>query len=401
MTTRSNISLAELAEKGADTDLLKDMIQLVAQRMMEMDTESLCAAAYGERSPDRANSRNGYRERLWQTRAGSVDLKIPKLRKGSYFPGFLEPRRTAEKALAAVIQEAYIQGVSTRSVDELVKAMGMGGISKSQVSRLCTEIDERVQAFLNRPIEGDWPYLWIDATYVKVREAGRIVSVAVIIAVAVNTDGVREVLGMAVGPSEAEPFWTSFLRSLTRRGLRGVKLVISDAHEGLKAAAAKVLKSTWQRCRVHFLRNALAHAGKGQRQMVLAMINTAFAQDTQETAITQWRNVADQLRAKFPKLAVLMDGAENDVLAFMGFPKAHRVQIHSTNPLERLNAEVKRRTDVVGIFPNEAAITPLVGALLLEQNDEWSLQRRYMQLEGLQSLSDNQAARLSAVVTRA
>src|SRR6185312_8519089 len=307
---------------------------------MEMDVEGLCAAAYGERSPDRANSRNGYRERLWETRAGSIDLKIPRLRKSSYFPGFLEPRRTAEKALAAVIQEAYVQGVSTRSVDELVKAMGMQGISKSQVSRLCAEIDERVGAFLNRPIEGDWPYLWIDATYVKVREAGRIVSVAVIIAVAVNTDGVREVLGMAVGPSEAEPFWTSFLRSLTRRGLRGVKLVISDAHEGLKAAAAKVLKSTWQRCRVHFLRNALAHAGKGQRQMVLAMINTAFA---------QWRVVADQLRVKFPKLATLMDGAETDVLAFMSFPKAHRVQIHSTNPLERLNAEIKRRTDVVGI----------------------------------------------------
>jgi putative transposase len=399
MTTKSNISLAELTEKGADTDLLREMIQFVAQRMMEMDTEGLCAAAYGERSPDRANSRNGYRERLWETRAGSVDLKIPKLRKGSYFPGFLEPRRTAEKALTAVVQEAYIQGVSTRSVDELVKAMGMTGISKSQVSRLCEEIDERVHAFLGRPIEGDWPYLWIDATYVKVREAGRIVSVAVIIAVAVNTDGVREVLGMAIGPSEAEPFWTAFLRSLTRRGLRGVKLVISDAHEGLKAAAAKVLKSTWQRCKVHFLRNALAHAGKGQRQMVLAMINTVFAQETHEAAIAQWRTVADQLRAKFPKLAKLMDGAESDVLAFMGFPKAHTKQIHSTNPLERLNAEIKRRTDVVGIFPNEAAITRLVGALLLEQSDEWALQRRYMQLEGLQTLTDNQSARLSAVVS--
>jgi len=399
MTTKTNIALAELVEKGADSDLLREMIQYVAQRMMEMDAEGLCAAAYGKRSPDRANSRNGYRERLWETRAGSVDLKIPKLRKGSYFPGFLEPRRTAEKALAAVIQEAYIQGVSTRSVDELVKAMGMSGISKSQVSRLCAEIDERVHAFLARPIEGDWPYLWIDATYLKVREAGRIVSVAVIIAVAVNTDGVREVLGMAIGPSEAEPFWTSFLRSLTRRGLRGVKLVISDAHEGLKAAAAKVLKATWQRCRVHFLRNALAHAGKGQRQMVLAMINTVFAQETQEAAITQWRAVADQLRAKFPKLAKLMDGAEADVLAFMSFPKAHRTQIHSTNPLERLNAEIKRRTDVVGIFPNDAAITRLVGALLLEQNDEWQLQRRYMQLEGLQALTDNQSARLSAVVS--
>jgi putative transposase len=399
MTTKANISLAELAEKGGDADLLREMIQYVAQRMMDMDAESLCAAAYGERSPERLNSRNGYRERLWETRAGSVDLKIPKLRKGSYFPGFLEPRRTAEKALAAVIQEAYIQGVSTRSVDELVKAMGMSGISKSQVSRLCTEIDERVHAFLDRPIEGDWPYLWIDATYVKCREAGRIVSKAVIIAVAVNTDGVREVLGMAIGPSEAEPFWTAFLRSLTRRGLRGVKLVISDAHEGLKAAAAKVLSATWQRCRVHFLRNALAHAGKGQRQMVLAAINTAFTQETFETATEQWRAVADQLRGKFPKLGQLMDEAEADVLAFMSFPKAHRTQIHSTNPLERLNAEIKRRTDVVGIFPNEAAITRLAGALLLEQNDEWQLQRRYMSLEPLRALIDNQPARLSAVVS--
>jgi len=398
MTTKNTIALAELAEKGADADLLRDMIQFVAQRMMEMDVESLCAAFYGERSPERLNSRNGYRERLWETRAGSVDLKIPKLRKGSYFPGFLEPRRTAEKALAAVIQEAYIQGVSTRSVDELVKAMGMGGISKSQVSRLCTEIDERVHAFLDRPIEGDWPYLWIDATYVKSREAGRIVSKAVIIAVAVNTEGVREVLGMAIGPSEAEPFWTGFLRSLTRRGLRGVKLVLSHAHEGLKAAASKVLSATWQRCRVHFLRNALAHAGKGQRQMVLAAINTAFAQESFETASQQWRAVADQLRGKFPKLADLMEEAEADVLAFMSFPKAHRTQIHSTNPLERLNAEIKRRTDVVGIFPNEAAVTRLVGALLLEQNDEWQLQRRYMALEPLRALIDNQPARLSAVV---
>ena len=398
MTSKNTIALAELAEKGADADLLRDMLQFVAQRLMDMDVESLCAAFYGETSPERLNSRKGYRERLCETRAGSVDLKIPKLRKGSYFPGFLEPRRTAEKALAAVIQEAYVQGVSTRSVDELVKAMGMGGISKSQVSRLCTEIDERVNAFLTRPLEGDWPYLWIDATYVKSREAGRIVSKAVIIAVAVNTEGVREVLGMAIGPSEAEPFWTGFLRSLTRRGLRGVKLVISDAHEGLKAAAAKVLSATWQRCRVHFLRNALAHAGKGQRQMVLAAINTAFAQESFETASAQWRAVADQLRAKFPKLAELMDQAEADVLAFMSFPKAHRVQIHSTNPLERLNAEIKRRTDVVGIFPNEGAITRLVGALLLEQNDEWQLQRRYMPLEPLRALVDNQPARLSAVV---
>src|SRR5688572_30942151 len=397
--TIDRMTLKAPIEKGSDDDLLKEMMAYVANRMMDLEVESLTGAAHGERSPARTNHRNGYRERAWETRAGTVELEIPKLRKGSYFPAFLEPRRASEKALTAVIQEAYVHGVSTRSVDDLVKAMGMTGISKSQVSRLCAEIDERVHAFLNRPIEGSWPYLWIDATYVKVRQAGRIVSVAVIIAVAVNTDGRREVLGMAVGPSEAEPFWTSFLRSLTRRGLRGVKLVIADSHEGLKAAAAKVLKATWQRCKVHFLRNALAHAGKGQRQMVLAMINTVFAQDSHEAAVDQWRTVADQLRGRFPKLAALMDDAESDVLAFMSFPKAHRTQIHSTNPLERLNAEIKRRTDVVGIFPNEPAIVRLVGALLLEQNDEWQLQRRYMQLEGLQALADNQAARLSAVVS--
>jgi transposase-like protein len=281
------------------------------------------------------NQRNGYRERAWETRAGTVELAIPKLRKGSYFPGFLEPRRAAEKALVAVIQEAYVQGVSTRSVDDLVKAMGMTGISKSQVSRLCADIDERVKTFLERPIEGSWPYLWIDATYVKVREAGRIVSVAVIIAVAVNTDGRREVLGLEVGPSEAEPFWTRFLRSLTRRGLRGVKLVISDAHEGLKKAAAKVLGSTWQRCRVHFMRNALAHVGTKQRQMVAAAIRTAFAQETEKAAHTEWKDVAKRLQARFPKLADLMDEAEDDVLAHMSFPKEHWAQIHSTDALDK------------------------------------------------------------------
>lgn len=396
--TNATIALSELAEKGADADFIRQTLQHALQRLMEMDVEALCQAAYGERSDERINSRNGYRDRAYETRAGKVELKIPKLRSGSYFPGFLEPRRTAEKALTAVIQEAYIQGISTRSVDDLVKAMGMSGVSKSQVSRLCEEIDERVQAFLERPIEGDWPYLWIDATYVKSRQAGRVVSVAVIIAVAVNTDGVREILGVATGPSEAEPFWTDFLRGLTRRGLRGVKLVISDAHEGLKAAASKVLKTSWQRCRVHFIRNALAHAGKGQRQAVLAMINTIFVQESAEAASAQWRIVADQLRPKFPKLAAMMDAAEHEVLTFMSFPKAHRVQIHSTNPLERLNAEVKRRTNVIGIFPNDKAVIRLVGAMMLEQNDEWSLQRRYMQLEGLLSLSDNQPARLSAVI---
>lgn len=304
----------------------------------------------------------------------------------------------AEKALTAVIQEAYIQGVSTRSVDDLVKAMGMSGISKSQVSRLCEEIDERVKAFLDRPIEGDWPYLWIDATYVKVRQNGRIVSVAVIVAVGVNSDGRREVLGMDIGPSEAETFWTAFLRKLARRGLRGVRLVVSDAHEGIKASVAKVLTATWQRCRVHFMRNALAHAGKSGRRVVSAFVATAFAQEDAASASRQWRTVADQLRPKLPKLATLMDDAEADVLAYMGFPAQHRAKLHSTNPLERLNGEIKRRTDVVGIFPNEAAITRLVGAILLEQNDEWAVQRaRYMTLETMAPVSDNALVSLPAV----
>jgi transposase-like protein len=367
---------------------------------MELEVESKTGAGYGEKSAERLAQRNGYRDRLWETRAGTVELRIPKLRQGSYFPAFLEPRRLAEKALTAVVQEAYVHGVSTRSVDDLVKAMGMTGISKSQVSRLCEEIDEKVKAFLCRPIEGDWPYLWIDATYLKVRQSGRIVSVAVIIAVGVNGDGRREVLGMDVGPSEAEPFWTEFLRKLARRGLRGIKLVISDAHEGIKAAVAKVLHASWQRCRVHFMRNVLAHAGRQGRRVVAAFIGTAFVQDDAEVASKQWRQVADQLRPKVPKLAALMDEAEADVLAFMTFPKDHRSKIHSINPLERLNGEIKRRTDVVGIFPNEAAITRLVGALLLEQNDEWAVQRgRYMSLETIAPLSDDPIVKLPAVAT--
>jgi transposase-like protein len=304
----------------------------------------------------------------------------------------------AEKALTAVIQEAYIQGISTRSVDELVKAMGMTGISKSQVSRLCAEIDDKVATFLNRPLEGEWPYIRLDATYLKQRQDGRIVSVAVVVATGVNTDGRREVLGMDVGASEAETFWTEFLRKLTRRGLRGVKLVVSDAHEGLKAAITKVLNATWQRCRVHFMRNVLAHAGKQGRRVVSAFIGTAFAQDDAEKARTQWRNVADQIRPKVPKLAGLMDDAETDVLAYMSFPAAHRTKLHSTNPIERLNGEIKRRTEVVGIFPNEAAIVRLVGAILLEQNDEWAVQRcRYMTLESVAPLSDDPFVKLPAV----
>ncbi len=394
------MNLRMLLEKSSDADLLREMIGFTAQRLMELEVEGKTGATYGEKSAERLVQRNGYRDRLWETRAGTVELHIPKLRKGSYFPAFLEPRRLAEKALAAVVQEAYVHGVSTRSVDDLVKAMGMTGISKSQVSRLCEEIDDKVKAFLSRPIEGDWPYLWIDATYVKVRESGRIVSVAVIVAVGVNSDGRREVLGMSIGPSEAETFWTAFLRQLARRGLRGVKLVISDAHEGIKAAISKVLHATWQRCRVHFMRNVLAYAGRQGRRVVAAFIGTAFVQEDADAASKQWRQVADQLRPKVPKLAAFMDEAEADVLAFMSFPKDHRPKIHSINPIERLNGEIKRRTDVVGIFPNEEAITRLIGALLLEQNDEWTVQRgRYMSLETIAPLSDDSIVKLPAVAT--
>ncbi len=395
--TDDKLTLRTLLEKSSDADLLREMIAFSAQRLMELEVEGLTGAEHGARTPERINQRNGYRDRPWETRAGTVDLKIPKLRKGSYFPGFLEPRRTAEKALTAVIQEAYIQGVSTRSVDELVQAMGMSGISKSQVSRLCGEIDDKIRSFLDRPLEGDWPYLWLDATYVKVREAGRIVPVAVTVAVAVNDQGRREILGMAIGASEAETFWTEFLRSLTRRGLRGVQLVISDDHKGLKAATTRILGATWQRCRVHFMRNLLAHAGKQGRRVVSAFVATAFAQDDAEAAAAQWRLIADQLRPKASKLAALMDEAQHDVLAYMSFPKEHRVKLHSTNPLERVNGEIKRRTNVVGIFPNEDAITRLVGAVLLEQNDEWTVGRRYMTLESIAPLSDNPTIKLSAV----
>ena len=384
--TDERMTLLELVEKGADADLVRDLLAFAAERLMAAEVDRLTGAACGARTPDRINHRNGYRERGWETRAGRIELAIPKLRKGSYFPAFLEPRRTAEKALTAVIQEAYVHGVSTRSVDDLVKAMGGTGISKSQVSRLCEDIDERVRAFLSRPIEGSWPYLWIDATYLKSRKGGRTASVAVI--VAVDTDGRREVLGVATGASEAEVFWTEFLRSLADRGLRGVRLVIADDHKGLRAAARRVFTAGLQRCRVHWARNLLGHAAPKQRAAVAAMIRTIFAQDTKAEAFAQWDKVADALRAKHDRLGALMDASREDVLAYMDYPEEHWAQIASTNPLERVNKEIKRRADVVGIFPNDEAVIRLVGALMLEQSDEWAVSRRYFSLESLARLAD-------------
>lgn len=388
--TRDRMALIELVEKGADADLVREMLAFAAERMMEAEVEVLTGAPHGARDPaGRRIQRNGYRERSWETRAGHIDLEIPRLRKGSYFPSFLEPRRTAEKALTAVIQEAYVQGISTRSVDNLVKAMGVAGISKSSVSRLVEEIDERVNGFLNRPIEGEFPYVWLDATYIKSRQGGRILSTATIIAVGVNTDGRREVLGVATGPTEAETFWKGFLRSLADRGLRGVKLVIADDHKGLRAAASKVFHATLQRCRIHWMRNALTHVSTKQRSAVMAMIKTIFAQETAHEAHKQWQTIADALRDRAPRLAELMDAAREDVLAYTAFPKEHWPQISSTNPIERLNGEIKRRSDVVGIFPNDTAVIRLVGALMLEQQDEWAVSRRYMSLESLAPVSDN------------
>ena len=395
--TDDTMPLLDALLKRGGGDFMKSLAEEVLARLMAFDVEGQIGAARFERSEARTTQRNGYRPRAFDTRLGTLELKIPKLRKGSYFPAFLEPRRTTEQALVAVIQEAWIKGVSTRKVDDLVQAMGIEGISKSQVSELCAGIDGRVNSFLERPIEGEWTYLWLDATYLKVREDGRVVSIAAIIATAVNTDGRREILGLGLGPSEAAVFWLDFLRSLERRGLKGVKLVISDAHEGLKAAIAQVFKATWQRCRVHFMRIALAYVPKAQHQMVAAAIRTVFMQADHGTASTIWRQVADQLRARLPKLAALMDEAEADVIAFMAYPKSHWPKLHSTNPIERLNKEVKRRADVVGIFPNEASITRLVGAILLEQNDEWQLQHRYMTLETMAGRTDEQPATLTHI----
>jgi putative transposase len=377
------------AQLEGDVDFLREGAQVLAQALMELEVTQHVGAERHVRTPQRTGQRNGYRERQWDTRVGTLDLRVPRVRDGSYFPALLEPRRRAERALVAVVQEAYVQGVSTRRVDALVHALGLQGVSKSQVSVLCAELDGEVERFRQRPLTDPYPYVWLDATFVKVRQDGRVVSAAVVLATGVNaTTGLREVLGLDVGASEAGAFWLGFLRSLVARGLAGVQLVISDAHEGLKQAIAAVLHgASWQRCRVHFLRNALALVPKTAAQMVAATIRTVFVQPDGPSAHEQWRRVADGFRPRYPRLADLLDATEADVLAYLAFPQEHWRQIWSNNPLERLNREVKRRSDVVGIFPNAAAIVRLVGAVLAEQHDEWQVGRRYFSAESLAKLT--------------
>ena len=386
-----SMALAELvrkAEQDGDVDFLREGVRVLSQALMEVEVGQQLGAERYERSAERAGYRNGYREREWDTRVGTIGLRVPRVREGGYVPSWLEPRKRAEQALVATVREAYVQGVSTRKVDDPVKALGLDGISKSQVSRLCAALDEEVERFRARRLEGAYPYLWLDATFVKVRDGGRVVSQAVVIAIGVNADGQREVLGLDVGPSEDGAFWLRFLRGLVARGLRGVQLVSSDAHEGLKGAIAAVLQgASWQRCRVHFLRNVLALVPKAAQEMVAATIRTVFAQPDPATARETWRRVADSLRAQFPRVAALLDEAEDDVLAYTAFPREHWRQIWSNNPLERLNKEVKRRTDGVGIFPNSAAVIRLVGAVLAEQHDEWQVCRRYFSAESLAKLN--------------
>jgi putative transposase len=387
MADAVRMALAELlrkAESDPGTDALREGVRVLAEALMALEVEQHLGAAPHERTPERTGQRNGHRDRDWDTRVGTIRLRVPRVRDGSHFPGLLEPRTRAERALVGVVQQAYVEGVSTRRVDDLVKALGMEGISKSQVSRLCAELDAEVERFRTRPLVAAYPYLWLDATFVKARADGRVVSQAAVVAVGVTADGVREVVGVDVGPSEDGAFWLRFLRSLVARGLAGVQLVPSDAREGLRQAIGAVLHgATWQRCRVHFLRNALALVPKAAQPLAAATIRTVFAQPTEEAARRQWRQVAGGFRERFPRLAALMEEAGTDVLAYLAFPPAHWRQLWSTNPLERLNKELKRRTDVVGIFPNAAAAVRLVGALLAEQHDEWQVGRKYFSAESL------------------
>ena len=389
MEVTNTMGAAEVLRKyllEADPDLVRSMVQTFAEALMSAEASGLCNAEYGEVSPERVNSRNGYRSRRWDTRAGTIDLAIPKLRSGSYFPDWLiEPRRRAERALVAVVAQCYVEGVSTRRVDDVVRSMGIEGISKSQVSELAKSLDEAVAAFRNRPLDsGPYTYVWVDALTQKVREGGRIVNVAVVIATGVNAEGHREILGLDLITTEDGAGWTAFFRGLVARGLSGVQLVVSDAHGGLVDAIASVLPgAAWQRCRVHFVRNVLTRVPKATQSMVATLIRSIFDQPDAEQVHLQHARVVEQLADRFGDAADMLISAETDILAFSGFPEEHWRQIWSNNPQERLNKEIRRRTDVVGIFPNRAAVIRLVGSVLAEQHDEWAVARRYMGIESL------------------
>ena len=379
----------------ADGDLLREMVRVFAETLMSAEVSALCNAGYGERTAERTNARNGYRSRPWDTRVGTMELAIPKLRKGSYYPDWLlEPRRRAERALVAVIAECYLAGVSTRRVDGLVQTLGIAGMSKSQVSELARSLDETVLAFRNRPLtSGPYPYVWLDALTQKCREGGRVVNVATVVATAVNADGHREILGVDVITSEDGAGWTAFLRGLVARGLAGVQLVVSDAHPGLKDAIAAVLPgASWQRCRTHFLRNLLTRVPKAAHGVVAELVRSIFAQPTEAAVHAQHARVVAELVTRYPAAAALLTDAAPDLLAFTAFPVEHWRQLWSNNPQERLNRELRRRTDVVGIFPNRAAVLRLVGAVLAEQHDEWAVARRYLSVESLAKLGSRAAS---------
>jgi putative transposase len=390
--TDPSVALWEYLRKvgaGLEPDFLREAIRVMSELLMELEVGQHTGAGRYERSEERKTQRNGYRDRTWDTRVGTIPLRIPKLRQGSYFPSLLEPRRRAEQALLSVIQQAYIQGVSVRKVDDLVKALGLSGIEKSAVSRVCQELDTVVTAFRERPLSLAYPYVWLDALYLKVRVNHRIVSQAVVIAVGVRETGERDVLGFAVGGSEEEAFWTDFLRTLVARGLHGVQLVVSDAHEGLKKAIQTVLHgASWQRCRVHCMRNLLARVPQKDKAMVAAAVRTIFAQPTRAAASQQLQEVVSALGDRWAQAAQVLATAEDDVLAYMTFPQEHWTRIYSTNLLERLNREVKRRSEVVGIFPDVPSVVRLVGAVLLELDDEWQIERRYFNQDSMRRLLD-------------
>jgi transposase-like protein len=379
--------------EGEGVDVLRDSLRWVCQQLMEAEVSELVGAARGERAPEeRLTHRNGYRARPWATRAGEIELAIPKIRRGSYFPSFIEPRRRAEQALVAVVQEAYVAGVSTRKVDQVVESLGLR-ISKSEVSRICAGLDEQVDAFRNRPLEGRYPYLWLDAKVEKVRDSGRVVRKCLVLAYGVHESGYREVIGLDVGEAETEAFWRSFLRSLVKRGLSGVQLVVSDAHAGLKSAIAQVLGCPWQRCSVHFLREALGHARKDQQGMLAALLRPIFNADSHEEARALVSDALERLGTPLPKVAALLEEAEEDLLAFYAFPADHWPKLRSTNPLERVNREIGRRTDVVGIFPNDRSLIRLAASVVIEQNDEWLVGRRYLSAHSLEAVLDGEKER--------